>query len=195
LKKIKIMKPKMREFDTHISEFIKWTTYRYALGLEDNGDPVWIEIGPMERHKKMQYTTDQLYEKYKEEVDLFLRCTSVGEQECLDAIGILINEMNTDLQRARVTLENPKISRWTKSARRPYIAALERYIPKVKNLLPADTVSVVDGEYIVECDVCKQQYINWAGSTPCCGSIAWLIEDGIATKKLSLFTMITKSNI
>lgn len=32
------------------------------------------------------------------------------------------------------------------------------------------------GDYWVECDVCKTQYKNWAGSTPCCGAISWMVD-------------------
>ena len=50
---------------------------------------------------------------------------------------------------------------------------------------------VVSGsDFWVECNVCKQQLKNWTGSTPCCGSIAWLVEDGKPTKKLSLFASV-----
>ena len=43
----------------------------------------------------------------------------------------------------------------------------------------------------VECNVCKSQYKNWYGSTPCCGSIAWMVEDNKPTKKISLFGSIS----
>jgi len=47
------------------------------------------------------------------------------------------------------------------------------------------------GSYFwVECNVCKQQLKNWTGSTPCCGSIAYMIEDGKSTTKINLFTSI-----
>ena len=42
-------------------------------------------------------------------------------------------------------------------------------------------------DFIVECNVCKQRYINWTGSTPCCGSIAYIVEDDKTTGKISLF--------
>jgi predicted ATP-dependent serine protease len=38
-------------------------------------------------------------------------------------------------------------------------------------------------DFTVECNVCKQQLDNWVGSTPCCGSIAYLIDE--KTKKVS----------
>jgi hypothetical protein len=41
-------------------------------------------------------------------------------------------------------------------------------------------------DFWVECNVCKQQLKNWTGSTPCCGSIAWVIEDGNVTNKTNL---------
>ncbi len=46
-------------------------------------------------------------------------------------------------------------------------------------------------EFTVECNVCKQQYDNWVGSTPCCGSIAFLVgEDGEITKQVNLYTSV-----
>ena len=48
-----------------------------------------------------------------------------------------------------------------------------------------------DKDFTVECNVCKQQYDNWVGSTPCCGSIAFLVgEGGEATKKVNLYTSV-----
>ena len=40
----------------------------------------------------------------------------------------------------------------------------------------------------VECNVCKQHYINWRGSTPCCGSLAYLVENGVVSKKANMFS-------
>ncbi len=41
-------------------------------------------------------------------------------------------------------------------------------------------------DFWVECAVCKTQYKNWVGSTPCCGSLAFVIENikDIRLKKL-----------
>lgn len=44
-----------------------------------------------------------------------------------------------------------------------------------------------ENDFWVECNVCKTQLKNWTGSTPCCGSIAYLVENGKATKNISLF--------
>jgi hypothetical protein len=49
---------------------------------------------------------------------------------------------------------------------------------------------VSSSDFWVECNVCKQQLKNWTGSTPCCGSIAWLVVDGEPTTKLSLFASV-----
>lgn len=49
---------------------------------------------------------------------------------------------------------------------------------------------LADSDFWVECNVCKTQLKNWTGSTPCCGSIAWMVEDGKPTKKLSLFASV-----
>lgn len=43
-------------------------------------------------------------------------------------------------------------------------------------------------DFWVECNVCKTRLKNWTGSTPCCGSIAYMVEDGKATTKINLFT-------
>ena len=43
-------------------------------------------------------------------------------------------------------------------------------------------------DFTVECNVCKQHYINWRGSTPCCGSLAYLVENGVVSKKDNLFS-------
>jgi len=32
-------------------------------------------------------------------------------------------------------------------------------------------------DFWVECNVCKTQLKNWVGSTPCCGSIAFIVTD------------------
>lgn len=45
-------------------------------------------------------------------------------------------------------------------------------------------------DFIVECNVCEQQYKNWTGSTPCCGSIAYVVEDGKKTNKINLFASV-----
>ena len=50
-------------------------------------------------------------------------------------------------------------------------------------------------DFWVECNVCKTQLKNWTGSTPCCGSIAWIVEDGKPTKKLSLFASVGDGDI
>lgn len=37
----------------------------------------------------------------------------------------------------------------------------------------------------VECAICHQRYVNHSGSTPCCGSIAYLVkDDGTAGKDI-----------
>jgi len=32
-------------------------------------------------------------------------------------------------------------------------------------------------DFWVECNVCGQRYLNWSGSTPCCGSLAFVMEE------------------
>jgi predicted ATP-dependent serine protease len=34
----------------------------------------------------------------------------------------------------------------------------------------------LDDEWVVECNVCGARYRNWAGSTPCCGSLAFVVD-------------------
>lgn len=51
-------------------------------------------------------------------------------------------------------------------------------------------------DFIVECNVCGIKYENWIGSTPCCGSIAYLIdENGQKTQSFMLFGSINNSPI
>jgi hypothetical protein len=51
-------------------------------------------------------------------------------------------------------------------------------------------------DFYVECDVCKQRLKNWSGSTPCCGSIAYMVDDdGTVSKELSLFASINGGEI
>ena len=56
--------------------------------------------------------------------------------------------------------------------------------PQAANI---DLGAVSGSDFWVECNVCKQQLKNWTGSTPCCGSIAYMVEDGKATTKINLF--------
>lgn len=46
-------------------------------------------------------------------------------------------------------------------------------------------------DFTVKCNACGLTYENWTGSTPCCGSIAFLVEDGQVTKKISLFASLS----
>lgn len=51
-------------------------------------------------------------------------------------------------------------------------------------------------EFWVECNVCKSHLKNWIGSTPCCGSIAYRVdESGKATKKIILFGSVNSGPI
>ncbi len=50
-------------------------------------------------------------------------------------------------------------------------------------------------EFWVECNVCKTQYKNHVGSTPCCGSIAYLMEGETKTKSLVLFASVNGDSI
>ncbi len=48
-------------------------------------------------------------------------------------------------------------------------------------------------DYVVECNVCKAQYKNHAGSTPCCGSIAFVVEDEELNGSIRVWTKTTNS--
>lgn len=50
-------------------------------------------------------------------------------------------------------------------------------------------------DFEVQCNVCSKRYENWTGSTPCCGSIAYLVENGEVTSKISLFASFGGSPI
>lgn len=56
-----------------------------------------------------------------------------------------------------------------------------------ENTANSDLGAVSGSDFWVECNVCKQRLKNWTGSTPCCGSIAYMVEDGKATTKINLF--------
>lgn len=50
----------------------------------------------------------------------------------------------------------------------------------------------VENEKRVLCNVCKQWYDNWVGSTPCCGSIAFQVnkETGEVSKDFFMHVQI-----
>ncbi len=43
-------------------------------------------------------------------------------------------------------------------------------------------------DFWVECNVCKHRLKNWVGSTPCCGSIAWVVENDKVTNIMIMYT-------
>lgn len=43
---------------------------------------------------------------------------------------------------------------------------------------------------IVECAVCTKRYENWIGSTPCCGSIAYLVVEGVVTTQMPIYASL-----
>jgi hypothetical protein len=53
----------------------------------------------------------------------------------------------------------------------------------------------VNEEFLVECAGCKQQLKNWVGSTPCCGALAYVLEDGKRTNIVKLFASINDGPI
>lgn len=49
----------------------------------------------------------------------------------------------------------------------------------------------MDKEFIVKCNVCGTRYYNWIGSTPCCGSIAYLVDnENEKTKDICLLASV-----
>lgn len=46
--------------------------------------------------------------------------------------------------------------------------------------------------FIVECAVCHQHYENWVGSTPCCGSIAYVLDENGKPTNSSVLYVDTK---
>lgn len=51
-------------------------------------------------------------------------------------------------------------------------------------------------DFVVECNVCGTRYHNWIGSTPCCGSIAYLVdENNQKTNNICLFASIGNDEI
>ena len=52
-----------------------------------------------------------------------------------------------------------------------------------------------ENKFTVECAVCKTRIDNWVGSTPCCGSVAYLVEDEVVTNKISLFASVGGSKV
>jgi NAD-dependent SIR2 family protein deacetylase len=48
----------------------------------------------------------------------------------------------------------------------------------------------------VECNVCGTQYEDWFGSTPCCGSIAYVVdENGNKTNSIGIFASLDGDEI
>jgi hypothetical protein len=55
-----------------------------------------------------------------------------------------------------------------------YCEKIEKHIQSKKNLFLSKELTK---DFIVECNVCGQRYVNHVGSTPCCGSIAYLVDE------------------
>lgn len=51
-------------------------------------------------------------------------------------------------------------------------------------------------DFEVQCACCGLRISNWTGSTPCCGSIAYLVnEDGSVSKRMSIFVSFNGGEI
>lgn len=59
-----------------------------------------------------------------------------------------------------------------------------------KDLKGAEASELKQDDFLVECNACGRKLHNWTGSTPCCGSIAYLVEDGKVTDKISMFASV-----
>lgn len=46
------------------------------------------------------------------------------------------------------------------------------------------TITDLRPDWVAECEACGGQYLNHAGSTPCCGSIAFIVNDPAALARL-----------
>ncbi len=53
----------------------------------------------------------------------------------------------------------------------------------------------MENNFTVECNACGQHLENWVGSTPCCGSIAFLVKDGEKTTDAMLYASIGSEDI
>lgn len=42
--------------------------------------------------------------------------------------------------------------------------------------------------FYAQCRCCGQRYENWIGSTPCCGSVSFLVENDQVTSKALIYT-------
>ena len=53
----------------------------------------------------------------------------------------------------------------------------------------------MEKDFIVECAVCKHHLTNWVGSTPCCGSIAYVVdEDNNPTNSFMVYAKVEDKN-
>lgn len=55
----------------------------------------------------------------------------------------------------------------------------------------------MENNFVVVCNVCGSRYHNWTGSTPCCGSIAYMLDEktGEKTDNISLFGSVNGNKI
>lgn len=44
-------------------------------------------------------------------------------------------------------------------------------------------------QFTVQCGVCEKRYENHVGSTPCCGALAMIVENGKVTTRASIFVL------
>lgn len=50
-----------------------------------------------------------------------------------------------------------------------------------------------ENDFTVQCNVCRQEFNNWIGSTPCCGSLASIVgENGEVTEESVIYCFSPK---
>lgn len=47
----------------------------------------------------------------------------------------------------------------------------------------------MDDNFEAQCAICGTRYENHTGSTPCCGALAYVVEDGVVTDKATILTL------
>jgi hypothetical protein len=52
-------------------------------------------------------------------------------------------------------------------------------------------IMTMEKDFWIECPVCRAQYKNWVGSTPCCGALAYIVnEQGDPTSWVSIYASL-----
>jgi len=105
---------------------------------------------------KESFRFQQLYEDYLEDWKQSL--------DKLDCDGSELDKIITYLQKNDYVFSNP-------------IDITSITTVKDGKVYFKDVFKDVEQDFWVECNVCKSRLKNWAGSTSCCGSIAYVVKD------------------